>query len=257
MEYTLQFRPQGSWSNIKRFNNTVQEIGVNPGKLGKPNTGLTVEDERRLEKQLGLSTGELSKSSDYWANFSIRVFNGEVLHLDDSDPYGELLIKVCQANTLVAKAPSEVTQQTVFILLAEGSAEKEQEKENTSTVDAFDAIGKMSLEKRKQIILIENKDKPISVESMSSAGITAALITLIQRDPERVLDYIKDKLTPTKAKVLEMLAKDILYRKGTAFYIKDENTEIGADLTLAAEYLNDKSNSVTASTLYGRLESKK
>lgn len=254
MIYTLQFRPAPGWSNIRRFNNTTQELTVNPGKQGIPNTGLTQEDERRLEAAIGLEKNELAKQSKYWYDFSIRLFNGEILELDDQDPWGELQIKVCKANKLVATSPQTVGSETRFILLSPDVELKTEEDRVGLKQKARKEIAKLSLEKIKQYALLTKPNEVISVDSMSEDSVSDLLYGFAERNPAKFLDMLADKKAGYKAKVLQMIAKRVLYRKGTAVLSVDDDAIIGVDIDDAADYLENKKNSVTTSTLYARLE---
>ena len=91
-----------------RYSKCFERLTVQAMKgTGVLNTGLTEEDEMRLEKKMHMSPGTLSKyNKDYWTMFKIDV-PAEGISLDTSNPEEEVKYLVLKAHQRVANSEME------------------------------------------------------------------------------------------------------------------------------------------------------
>ena len=112
-----------------RFTNTAEHLTIQRDRYTKLlNTGLTPEDESRLEKALGLEKGKLSKYSDYWDTFKIVIPKDGVVLQPASSPTDEVAWRVMCAHQEVANTLSD--KRTGFERYVMHSEEEEAENIN-------------------------------------------------------------------------------------------------------------------------------
>ena len=83
MVVELKIKKRNPWAGLIMYKSCFDYIAPYYTRSGSIYTGLTPEDEKYFEKTLGYSEGQLSKSSDFWSTFCIKVGSRTVL-LDDS-----------------------------------------------------------------------------------------------------------------------------------------------------------------------------
>ena len=92
MVVELKIRKKNPWAGLSKYKQCFDYIAPYFTRSGSIYTGLTPEDEKKFEKALGYPEGTLSKTSDYWKTFCVKV-GAKSLILDDEFPRQEMIIK--------------------------------------------------------------------------------------------------------------------------------------------------------------------
>ena len=85
MVVELKIKKKNPWGSFLKYRNCFDYIAPYFTRSGSIYTGLTPEDEKYFEKALGYEEGHLSKTSDFWTTFSVKIGTRTLL-LDDSIP---------------------------------------------------------------------------------------------------------------------------------------------------------------------------
>ena len=82
MVVELRIKKKSPWAGLVKYKHCFDYIAPYYTRSGSIYTGLTSEDEKYFEKALGYQEGELTRSSNFWSNFVVRIGSQPVL-LDD------------------------------------------------------------------------------------------------------------------------------------------------------------------------------
>lgn len=82
MVVELKVTKKNPWVGLVKYKNCFDYIAPYYTRSGSIYTGLTPEDERKFEKELGYPEGHLAKTSPFWDNFTVKVGARSVI-LDD------------------------------------------------------------------------------------------------------------------------------------------------------------------------------
>lgn len=85
MVVELKIRKKNPWAGLLKYKHCFDYIAPYFTRSGSIYTGLTPEDERKFEKELGYPEGHLAKNSPYWNTFCVKVGSKSTI-LDDSFP---------------------------------------------------------------------------------------------------------------------------------------------------------------------------
>jgi len=85
MVVELKIKKKNPWAGLIKYRSCYDYIAPYFTRSGSIYTGLTPEDEKYYEQALGYGEGHLSKNSDFWTTFSVKI-GSKVLLLDDSIP---------------------------------------------------------------------------------------------------------------------------------------------------------------------------
>lgn len=222
-------------------------------KQGYVKTGLSKEEQTKLEKELALEKGTLNPNSEYWTTFSIKL-NGEDRILDLSNPNDYLDYKILQVNKrFVADGikESRTNPQSLFVLINE---ESEAIQKNTKRQDKADAYVKYSeltpIEMRKVLFLIGQK-----ADNTSDEIVKEKVGDLIESDPTKFLKLFEDKDFETRVFLHQLKAYRILYVNRGQWYYND--TLLGIDEATTVEFVKNINNQELVILLKQALADKK
>ena len=86
MEVILRFKTKDPWAGITKYKNCYDYIAPYWTRSGNKYTGLTEDEAKRLEKEIGYAEGTLSPYSDYWNTFANKITTKEIiLHTERSN----------------------------------------------------------------------------------------------------------------------------------------------------------------------------
>ena len=89
MEVIVRILKVNPWTGLTKWPTTFDYVGPYWTRSGNIYTGLTQEDARRLEKELGKQEGELNPNSEFWTTFAVRI-GAKDLILNTERPMDEL-----------------------------------------------------------------------------------------------------------------------------------------------------------------------
>lgn len=218
------------------------------------NTGLTADDEKRLEKALKLDVGTLSRFNfDYWGDYkkTIRIpKEGIVLNLDN--PSDELTYLNLLAHSKVANSEQEKFENPEYEYVMT-TPQKEAEVKNTVNKkkrEAYKVFGKMSTSESIDVLKYAGKktDNSHTIDMIESS-----IAEIIERDPQDFLDIVNDPDFKMKVFVKDCIGIKALVLRGTRYTINGGDS-IGNTLIQAIEYLNDPINQDIYLDLKAKLE---
>jgi hypothetical protein len=216
-------------------------------------TGLTEEDEIRLEKALNLKAGTLSKyNKDFWGKFFIKLpKEGKKLYKDN--PTDELEYRVAMAHSRIANSESEKMENYSSADYVMTSEEQEAKVDNLKLKvkrEAFKLLGKMTTEEMREVLIVAGK-RPggnasvdfVEAKAGELAEENSALFTQIAGDPD----------LKTKVLISNAVAQRVLRKVGSRYMLQGGD-EIGFDLESTIQYLADPSNQNVLINIKAQLE---
>ena len=93
MVVELKIRKKNPWAGLLKYKQCFDYIAPYFTRSGSIYTGLTPDDEKKYEKELGFSEGTLAKTSDFWKTFCVKV-GAKSLILDDQFPRQAMIINI-------------------------------------------------------------------------------------------------------------------------------------------------------------------
>jgi hypothetical protein len=176
MVVELKIRKKNPWAGLIKYKQCFDYIGPYLTRSGSIYTGLTPEDEKKFEKALGYAEGTLSKTSDYWKNFSVKVGAKSVI-LDDSFPRQEMIIKFLSGHKRVATSLDKLNAGKDYLLINRQAEAIEQNKINKLRRDAIIAFGKLSLEEMRKCLRLFG----VKADTLSNELVESTLFTLVDK----------------------------------------------------------------------------
>lgn len=262
----LKHVPRKSWlppghDGEYRFTNTeLWESPATEWNTGQLLTGLTPEDEDRLEKKMKLPAGTLSKyNKSFWAKFRIRIPREGRL-FDINNPKDELEVLVLRAIPRIANSAMEIMDTpgaTHYLTSVEKEAEVENAKDNMER-KAIKRFGQLSRAEQIDTIrvygLLEGKAVAKITKSTPIDLIESTLYKKLKNDPEEFMRIVDDPSFKTRALIDELVSKRILIRQGSKYMPYGATDAIGATLEDAIIYLEDPKNQDVLIALKAKLE---
>lgn len=260
----LLIKKSESWAGVYLYKGCFKGIGPYWTRSGKVYTGLTDEDARRLEKEIGYAEGHLSPSSLFWNSFFIKIDgtkrtrkgdpNGEnipFVEIDTSNPHGELQYLHALGHKLVANGKSDVTPGTEYILVNEDEEARKSNVEAKKRREALREFEKMSLEEMRQALRLFGRNSDI----MSNEVVESVLSSLVEESPEGFMaKWVNNKQRGTQFLIEAAVAKNIIRKSRNVYYYGTD--PIGTSLQDAVANLDDKKNQDVKASIEDELKSK-
>ena len=215
---------------------------------------LTNDEKTYLEQIMGLEENALSiykKVDNFWENYTVRLNKSDSI-LDLSIPSDYIKYKVILANDEhVAKSVSELEERPrptyQFVIIKESEVDNSGVKKLNNNMKAYMLLGKYqeNADVLKMIIeLIEGR--PLS-NKIKIEALLAKANDLILSNSKLFIAVAEDKLLETKVIIKKAVEKGVVSKRGTFYYLKDENApmcEDGQEPTLnnASMFLNIPKN---------------
>lgn len=233
------------WLGIKAYANSMTKIGAALDKQGNLVTGLTREDEVRLEAALGLDSGTLRKGTPsnpgaYWISYTVDIHEDRVLELDTDLPEHELAYLLLKSQKKVANSIAELrTNATAqFVIFNDEDEAIKENKRGKSKRLAGALFEEMSDDDKKNMLMLYGRP----ANSTSSAMIENQLEKLLDEDAITFLSHAKDPHMKTKVFILQLVREGIVQKKGPAFLEPGSEDLLAYDMEGMVKYLDAKAN---------------
>jgi len=252
---TVLLKPlrKASWSGFSRFPKCKDTVVATSGRGGYI-TGLTLEEEKEVEKELRLKEGELNKNSDFWKNYAVHIFDKEML-LDLDIAKDKLDYYLLRASKKVANSIKEYNEglwpKAIYVM---HDFEEEAKTENIAIQvrkKAWKKFATMSAEEMKQVLKLMGK----KADNLSNEVVENTLNKIIETDPEEFNRIVGIDNFKTRLLVEDLLHSNYLRKMGSKYLYADD--VIGYNLDEAISYLNDPKNQEILITLQEKLKAKK
>lgn len=249
--YVIEHARKDNWSKVKNYGECRTFLRAGMTRSGSLNTGLTKEDEARLEAELGYDTGTLAKSSPFWHTFAV-VLEDVGTTLDISNPNDELQYLLAKAHKRVADGHSRLNPSMDYVMY-----NKEQEaisinEANKARINAIIEYSKMSMDEKRKALRVLGLGSTNNSESM----IESTLFTYIENNSKEFMTrWVSNNDKDVEFLIEEAVAHHILRKNKTSYYYGTDM--LGTFLNDTIAFLKDKNNSDVRKAITAALESKK
>lgn len=250
MEIILKKKNKHAWSSVVKYKNCFDYIAPYWTRSGSIYTGLTPEDETRLEKALGYQPGHLARHSAFWNNFCVKLGAEEkVFHTDNA--WDELQYLFLKDHKRVATSLAAVKAATDYILINKESEAIEANRINKQRRQAIKDFDKMSLEDMRKCLRLYG----YKTDTMSAELIEQKLFVEVEKDPQRFYSkWVNNKTRNTEAYIEQAIAKNIMRKSRNIYYYGTDI--IGNSLEDAVGYLDNPANQDLKLSILQEIESK-
>lgn len=237
----------------KAIHRLVPQVELSTGRYI---TGLTKEDEERLEKALFLKPGDLSSYNKvFWSKFEILIpKEGRVLDL--SSPMQELEYKMLCVHDLVANTEDAKTDNPTadYVMSSINQVAKAEASKFEIKEEAFDLYRKLKGHSHK-IAVLKVLGKRVSSD-VTEDFVKSQLGKIIEETPEKFIEVVKDPNLDTKVLIMDAVANRILKQEGGKYTVIGDAEPLGYSLNDTIDFLKDPSNQQVLINIKTRLEVK-
>ena len=172
-------------------------------RSGNAHTGLTKEDESRLEKALNFQEGQLAAYSQFWKTFAVKITNNELI-LNTDRPWDELQYLFLKNHKLVANGIADIKAGAHYVLINKDADAKEANRASRRRREALREFDKLSLEDMRKALRIYG----YKADTMSAELVESKLFELIEKDPEAFfMKWVNNKNKDTEFIIHAGIAK--------------------------------------------------
>ena len=236
MVVELKIKKKNPWAGLIKYKSCFDYIAPYFTRSGSIYTGLTPEDERYYEKVLGYEEGHLSKSSDFWTTFCVKVGSRTVL-LDDSIPRQAMIIKFLSGHKRVATSLDKLTAGKDYLLINREAEAVEANKQNKLRREAIKEFDKLSLEQMRKCLRLFG----VKADTMSNELVESTLFGFVDKQPKKFFDkWVDNKSKETEFILEEAIAKGVIRKDKTHYFYGSDMFADSLDEAIA--YLDSKKN---------------
>lgn len=240
-----------------RFSKTTETLTLQQDRHTKLlNTGLTEEDEKRLEKALKLEAGTLSRyNKEYWSGFKVEIPKDGVILAPFSSPTDEIIWRVMLVHQEVANSLEEKNK-TGFERYVMHSEEEEVEnlnKEINKKTEAFKKLGEMSESQMVDFLKVYGKNPG---KGASLDFIKAQVGRVADSEPQYFLDTVNNPSYKMIVFIKSCIEKGIIKESGGK-YFRLGGEVLGYSMEQSIDYLSNRDNNEVYTLLKGQLEAQK
>lgn len=250
MEVVLKRKNKDPWSHVTKYKNCFDYIAPYWTRSGNIYTGLTEADEKRLEKALGFSEGQLARNSNYWSTFCVKLGDQEIV-LDTDSPWDELRYLFLKGHKRVATSIADIKPATDYVLINKEAEAQETNRINRVRRNAIREFDKMSLEDMRKCLRLYG----YKADTMSAELIEAKLLSLVESDPNKFfMKWVNNKTKNTEFVIQQAIAKNIMRKSRNVYY---HGTDVmGHSLEDTIAYLDNPANQDLRLSIMSEIESK-
>lgn len=250
MVVELKIKKKNPWAGLLKYKACFDYIAPYFTRSGSIYTGLTPEDEKHYEKVLGYPEGHLSRTSDFWKTFCVKVGSRGVI-LDDSIPRQEMIIKFLTGHKRVATSLDKLTAGKDYLLINRQAEAIEQNKQNKLRRQAIKEFDNLSLDQMRKCLRILG----VKSDTLSNELVESTLFGMVDKNPKQFFaKWVDNKQKDTEFILEDAIAKGIIRKDKTQYYY---GTEMFADsLPDAIAYLDAKKNQDLKLSIINQIENK-
>ena len=250
MEVIVRIVKVNPWTGLTKWPTTFDYVGPYWTRTGNIYTGLSEEDARRLEKELGYEEGKLNTSSEFWTTFAVQLGKRDLI-LDTNKPYDELKYLFLKNHKRVADGMNALNPSKDYLLINKDSEAEETNKRNKVKRDAYRELDKMSIEDMRKCLRLYG----MKSDSMSNELVEAKLSEQIESAPDKfIMKWVNNPNKEMNWMIEEALSKNILRKNRAQYYFGTDLIGNGIEDVIA--YLKDKKNQDILISIKNELKSK-
>ena len=221
-----------------RYSKCFERLTVQAMKgTGVLNTGLTEEDEKRLENKMNMSPGTLSRyNKDYWTMFKVDVPKEGTI-LDLAFPEDELKYMVLKAHQRVANSEMERFDSPFaeYVMTSQEQEAKVVNKKSKLKRKAYKVFSNMSTTEMRDVLKVMGKR---AGDDSSVDFVESQLDKIVTDDPQNFLNTVEDPTFEMRAFIDDCIASRVLVKNGTKYQLPGGDT-VGYTLEQTIEYLKN------------------
>jgi len=240
-----------SWSNFSLLPKCKDTVVARLTRSGY-NTGLTKEDEDRLEKQMRLEPGTLNRFSDYWKEYVVFLTDkGLDLNLENPKDFIDYkLLIACEKVAPSVKDQIKFPKAKFVIFDKEEQAKKENEFTKIKK-KAFAEFNTLSISDMKKILKLFG----LSADDSTDEIVENTLSDIVETRPSEFLKVANIEDFSTRLLIEDLLRSNIIRKVGARYeYGQDV---LGHSLDKTIEYFKDPLNQELVLTLKENLDTRK
>jgi len=246
----LKLRKKNPWAGLVKYKNCFDYIAPYFTRSGSIYTGLTPEDEKKFEKELGYAEGTLAKSSPFWQTFTVKIGSRSMI-LDDQFPRQEMIIKFLSGHKRVATSLDKLTAGKDYLLINRQAEAIEQNKINKLRRDAIKQFDKLTLDEMRKCLRLFG----VKSDNLSNELVESTLFNLVDKQPKKFFDkWVDNKSKETEFLIEEAIAKGIIRKDRTQYYYGSEMLADSLESCIA--YLDAKKNQDLKLSIINQVENK-
>jgi len=246
----LKLRKKNPWAGLVKYKNCFDYIAPYFTRSGSIYTGLTPEDEKKFEKELGYAEGTLAKSSPFWQTFTVKIGSRSMI-LDDQFPRQEMIIKFLSGHKRVATSLDKLTAGKDYLLINRQAEAIEQNKINKLRRDAIKQFDKLTLDEMRKCLRLFG----VKSDNLSNELVESTLFNLVDKQPKKFFEkWVDNKSKDTEFLIEEAIAKGIIRKDRTQYYYGSEMLADSLESCIA--YLDAKKNQDLKLSIINQVENK-
>lgn len=246
----LKLRKKNPWAGLVKYKNCFDYIAPYFTRSGSIYTGLTPEDEKKFEKELGYAEGTLAKSSPFWQTFTVKIGSRSMI-LDDQFPRQEMIIKFLSGHKRVATSLDKLTAGKDYLLINRQAEAIEQNKINKLRRDAIKQFDKLTLDEMRKCLRLFG----VKSDNLSNELVESTLFNLVDKQPKKFFDkWVENKSKETEFLIEEAIAKGVIRKDRTQYYYGSEMLADSLESCIA--YLDAKKNQDLKLSIINQVENK-
>lgn len=250
MEVIVRIIKTNPWTGITKWPTCFDYIGTYWTRSGNRYTGLSEEQARRLEKEIGYAEGKLDNNSDFWKTFACRVGKKDLI-LHTENPYDELQYLFLKNHKRVADGLNNIKPSTDYVIINKDSEAEETNKINKVKREAYRQMDKMSIEDMRKCLRLYG----IKSDNMSNELIEAKLTEQIEQSPKNfIMKWVENPNKEMNFVIEEAISKNIIRKNRSNYYFGTDL--IGNGLEDVIAYLKDKKNNDIYMAILNEIKSK-
>ena len=248
MKIILRQITRHPWSNINRYQNCREGIGVYYTRTGRVYTGLTDADAERLGKILKV---DLNPYSEFWHTYKVRVSDEDML-LDTQDPMDELKYLFLKNHKRVASSLTDRKPTANYVLINKEEEANEANSYNRTKRKALAYFDKMKPEEIKKALRIYGYGAEDTTDDVAEARLN----DLIEDNPQKFIErWIDNAHRQTEWLLKEAISKNVI-RKNKNIH-KYGSDVIGASTDETVYFLDNPENQDIKRAIIEEIEAKK
>ena len=250
MEVIVKIIKSNPWTGITKWPTCFDWVGSYWTRSGNRYTGLTEEDARRLEKEIGYAEGQLSSTSEFWKTFGCKIGrDGIILHTEN--PYDELQYLFLKSHKRVADGINKIKPSTDYVMTNSDNEAEETNRINKAKREAYREMDKMSIEDMRKCLRLYG----IKSDTMSNELVEAKMAEKIEESPKNfMLEWVDNPNKEINFVIEEAISKNIIRKNRANYYFGTDL--IGNGLEDVIAYLKDKKNSDIKMAILNEIKSK-
>lgn len=206
-------------------------------------TGLTAEEEKEFEEKLGMEAGALSKSSNFWVTYKLKIPE-DGLTLNTQNPKDALDYKVLFADPTVAKSLTELKTNAVaeYVMTTDSAEAKVKNNKRNLIASAYAKFARLSQADTIDALYMFGKD-PSTLDFEVAQN---RLGEIVDESPAKFLEVVGDKLFKDKVFFMKLIKAGVVKKHGTGtgtnMPLYYEDIMLGSGLEEAIAFFKDKEN---------------